>query len=137
MNLSQGDIVLMQHRDVTSLKPHFFLVLNKAPDSDEKVLLLITTSRDKEIRRAIRIYGMRPDSCVEVGAVDCAAFSHTCYIDCNHLFTADMATIDSNAQFIRTAGGKVTQMSQVTLGKILHEVGLSPRIERRWKDAIL
>lgn len=136
MKLSQGDILLMQHRRVPSSKAHFFLVLNKNPESDEKVLLLITTTSKKTILEKINEYGQREESCVEVDHGDCAAFNHKCYIDCNQVFPTDMVTINSNAQHIRSSNCKLEKLDRKKLKMIVREVKKSHSVDRRWKECI-
>ena len=81
-SLFQGAIVLCQHRDLSSPKPHFFIVLNKNPNDDNLVLLTVATSTDKTIQKDILTLGYRPESCVELDENDSLPLTHKCYVDC-------------------------------------------------------
>ena len=76
------------HRSLTSIEPHYFIVLNTDPLGDEAVLLATTFSQIESIKRR---RGREPASTVvEIAEADYADFTKDSVIDCSNFFTKSL-----------------------------------------------
>lgn len=136
-SLFQGAIVLCQHRDLSSPKPHFFIVLNKNPNDDNLVLLTVATSTDKTIQKDILTLGYRPESCVELDENDSLPLTHKCYVDCNSIFTKQkLDLLNDRLKMKRANKKKIAVLNKDKMEMIISEVLKSPAIEEKYKKII-
>jgi hypothetical protein len=75
--------------------PHYFVVLNVDPQSDEVVLLACATSQIASREAAARRNGMPPSTLVQVEPSDYPSFKVTSLFDCNTLHRYTMAALEN------------------------------------------
>lgn len=86
LTLRGGSVYHLQHRKLTSAKPHYFVVLNLDPHADTYLVLAVITSKTQNVHRRFRDL---PDSTlVEISPSDYsdAHFTKPSIVNCNTLF---------------------------------------------------
>ncbi len=83
LTLRQGSVYKMPHRALTSPLPHFLVVVNRSPVSDEVLLLTVVTSNIDLRREFAVVNGDAPETIVVFGPDDYAELDHVSCIDCN------------------------------------------------------
>lgn len=91
ISLRQGTVYYMAERNLTSVQPHYFIVVNADPLGDEVLLLTVASSQiDTVKRRCARESG---STVVEINEADYADFTKDSVIDCNRVFTKSLADL--------------------------------------------
>lgn len=91
LSLRQGTVYYMRDRSLTSLEPHYFIVLNTDPIGDQILLLAVASSQVEKVKRR---RGREPGSTVvEISEAEYAEFSKDSVIDCNQVFTKSLADL--------------------------------------------
>lgn len=88
LSLRQGTVYYMAERTLTSVEPHFFIVLNTDPLGDEALLLAIASSQIDSVKR--RRAREPVSTVVEVSSADYSGFTKNSVIDCNNVFTKSL-----------------------------------------------
>lgn len=83
MKVSQGNVFFIQHREVSSSKPHYLLVLNPNPESSEIIVLGVITSGIEKAKLRIAYSRESEKTLVTVSPEDYPALDHDSVIDCN------------------------------------------------------
>jgi len=85
LSLRPGTVYYMADRALTSIKPHYFVVVNSDPLRDEVLLLTVASSQIETVKRR---RAKEPESTVvEVSQSTFGDFSKDSIIDCNQVFT--------------------------------------------------
>ena len=88
LSLRCGTVYYMDDRALTSVQPHYFVVVNADPLGDELLLLTIASSKIDSVKR--RRATESSATIVEIAESDYAEFSKDSIIDCNQLFTKSL-----------------------------------------------
>ncbi len=96
LTLREGSIYFFAERSLTSAEPHYFIVVNCDPVSQQLLLLAVTTTKIKEVKQ-------RRSACletlVEFTRDSSNVFTKHSIADCNDL--KQIALADFNARFVR------------------------------------
>ena len=84
ITLRSGTVYYFEHRRLSSGEPHFFIVLNADPQSDQVLILAVGSSQIEKVQR--RRVGLPPESLVVVDQSAYPDFSKPTIIDCNQVF---------------------------------------------------
>jgi len=83
--LHEGAVFYIQDRGLTSQQPHYFVVLNHDPRSEETLLLAVSSS---QIENTHKLHAAKPpETLVEIAESDYADFTKDSIISCNQVFT--------------------------------------------------
>lgn len=88
LSLRQGTVYYMAERTLSSIEPHFFIVLNTNPLRDETLLLVMSSSQIDSVKR--RRVKEPPSTVVEINQVDYADFTKDSVVDCNNVFSKSL-----------------------------------------------
>ena len=83
IHVSQCDVFFVQHRDVSSPKAHYLLVLNPDPASSELIVFGVVTSGIEKARNRIKQNGQSEETLVYLSPSDYPPLDHDSVIDCN------------------------------------------------------
>jgi hypothetical protein len=83
LGLRSGSVFYFEARELSSIEPHFFVVLNRDPLGEELLLLTVFTSQIDKMRIRNR---ERPDTIVEFGPSDYSPLTRQTAIDGNVIF---------------------------------------------------
>lgn len=88
LTLRPGTVYYMADRGLTSVEPHYFVVVNADPLGDEVLLLTVASSQIDSVKRRRK---KEPESTiVEIPETDYADFTKDSIIDCNQVFTKSL-----------------------------------------------
>jgi hypothetical protein len=90
LGLRAGSVFYFHARELSSLEPHFFVVLNRAPLAEKLVLITVFTSQVTKVRLRNR---ERPDTVVEFGPADYPPLSCPAAVDGNALFRRNLVEL--------------------------------------------
>lgn len=96
LSLREGSVYYFAERTLTSAEPHYFIVVNADPLTQQVLLLSVVTSKVDEVKRR------RADclaTVVELSPKDFEVLSKLSIADCNSLKTIPLA--EFNERFIR------------------------------------
>lgn len=85
LSLRPGTVYYMADRSLTSIEPHYFVVVNANPLGDQVLLLTVASSRIDTVRR--RRATEPPSTVVEIPETAYVDFTKDSVIDCNQVFT--------------------------------------------------
>lgn len=131
MGLRAGSVFYFQARELSSIAPHFFVVLNREPLEKELILMTVFTSQVDKVRLRNR---ERPDTVVEFGPEDYAPLDRPTAIDGNVILRrslAEMADLVSRKEV-----GYHPHLPPNLLARIREAILASPVIEDEDKDLI-
>lgn len=96
LTLREGSVYYFADRSLTSSEPHYFIVVNFDPVSQQVLVLGVVTSQvaDAKLRRADC-----PETLVEITPATCDVLKKPSIVDCNSLKKIPLA--DFNARFVR------------------------------------
>lgn len=90
LGLRAGSVFYFQSRQLTSAKPHFFVVVNRDPLRSQLLLLTIVTSNIADVRTRNRT---RMETVVEILPREYAEFTKHSAIDCNVVLEKPLAEL--------------------------------------------
>lgn len=90
LGLRQGTVYYMAERGLSSVEPHYFVVLNKNPLGSKIVLLLVASSQVEKAKGRISRKKLPPESLVVIDQTAYDDFTKESCIDCNKLFTKSL-----------------------------------------------
>ncbi|MEZ5324041.1 MAG: hypothetical protein R3F19_03140 [Verrucomicrobiales bacterium] len=91
LSLRCGTVYYMAERSLTSVRPHYFIVVNADPLGDELLLLTIASSQIDTVKR--RRAKEPPETVVEIPEADYAEFTKDSIVDCNQVFTRSLSEL--------------------------------------------
>lgn len=131
VGLRPGSVFYFAARELSSIEPHFFVVLNRDPLAQKLVLLTVFTSQIEKVRLRNRA---RPETVVEFGPADYAALKLPTAVDGNVLF---QRSLDELADLVKRREVRYhPDLSADLLERLRRAVLASPVIEEEDKDLI-
>lgn len=109
-SIRPGSVYYFPHEALTSLEPHFFVVINTNPITEQIILLVCSSSKIENVKRRNR--DSLPETLVEVGQAQYSDFSRDSIFDCN------------NSVYPESIGGLIERLSNNTL-KLKSEMDIS------------
>jgi hypothetical protein len=129
--LHPGAVFYIQERGLTSQQPHYFVILNHCPKTDETLLLVVSSS---QIENTKKLHAAKPpETLVKIAEHEYADFTKDSIISCNQVFTKTKAQL---LQQINNGGQQKQRMPEPILEKLRNGVLASPTVER-WIKKIL
>ncbi len=90
LSLRQGTVYYMAERGLSSIEPHYFVVLNQNPLESKLLLLLVATSQVEKAKGRILRKNLPSESLVVIDDAEYDDFSKESCIDCNKLFNKSL-----------------------------------------------
>src|SRR5258708_30923466 len=91
LTLRCGTVYYFQHRDLTSAEPHYFIVVNNDPLTDQVLLLAVASSKIETVRQRRR--ALPAETLVEISPVEYGEFKLSSIMDCNPVFRKRLADV--------------------------------------------
>lgn len=130
--IKTGSVYYFEEDELSSDEPHYFVILNKNPLTEEFFILVCASSNVEKRRRIIRLLGLPQETLVFVSPSECSIFSRDTVIDCNRVFEkgseALIKKLDENKLKICTE-----VMPCDILQKLIAGVSASPQISPKIK----
>lgn len=128
--IKRGSIYYFKEEKFSSEDPHYFVVLNKNPQTAIVVLLVNATTKIEKRKRARR--NMPLTTLIEACSVDCSALTELSLFDCNSSYEKPIASLVEKLE-----NGELTicnaTISKKLLNRLHQGVADSPVVEKGTK----
>lgn len=128
----QGSVFYFVDEELSSQEPHFFIVLNHSPSSQQVFILAVSS------HQVLKTYYRRPneqiETLIEITPSDYEGFTKDSIIDCNRVFQKSIADIKEKHK-----SGKLKSkptFPEELLKKVINGVKKSKLIEKNIKDLL-
>jgi hypothetical protein len=81
-----GSVYYFQEEQVQSTEPHYFVVLNKNPRSEDFLILVCASSQVEKRKQIIQKLGFPPETLVFISPKEFPLFTKETVVDCNRAF---------------------------------------------------
>ena len=81
-----GSVYYFEEEQLSSPEPHYFVVLNKNPRTEEILILVCASSQVEKRRQMAQILGFSPETLVVISPSEYTLFTKETVIDCNRAF---------------------------------------------------
>jgi len=132
LTLRPGTVYYFEHRNLSSIEPHFFAVINADPQASKVLIMAVGSSQTVKIQE--RRKGMPPETLVVVDPVNYPDFSKLTIFDCNQVFELSMEELVQKFNTKKLRHHK--DLPQEVLVQIWRGVRLSPRVDEIHKSFI-
>lgn len=134
LTLRQGTVYYMAQRSVTSPEPHYCIVLNRDPCSDNLIILSIVTSKVEKRKARARLMGESLETVVEIAPVEYAELKLPSAVDCNDVKMCDVEQfkVDIRQRGVRSC----RDIPAKTLKKIVSGVLMSRQVDEVLKSLV-
>jgi hypothetical protein len=131
LGLRTGTVFYFEARELSSVEPHFFVVVNRDPLGNDLLLMNVFTSQIDKVRLRNR---ERPETVVEFGPSDYSPLTLPSAIDANVIFRRTPGELADLMQ--RKAVRYHPDLPPALLEKIRAAILASPIVEDEDKDLI-
>ncbi|MDA0767605.1 MAG: hypothetical protein O3A92_12375 [Verrucomicrobia bacterium] len=135
LSLRQGTVYYMAERQLTSIEPHYFVVVNREPLRDRVLLLLVVTSQVEKARQRVARKTLPAETLVEIRQTEYGAFSKDSCVDCNKVFTKSLEELCQ--QWTRKEIRGEIDLPPILLGQLVRGVQASPLVTGDEKSKVL
>ncbi|OGG36768.1 hypothetical protein A2110_00995 [Candidatus Jorgensenbacteria bacterium GWA1_54_12] len=84
--IQTGSVFYFEEEQLSSTEPHYFIVLNKDPRTEEFVILLCASSQIEKRQRIAQSLGFPPKTLVVITTKEYPLFTKETVVDCNKAF---------------------------------------------------
>lgn len=84
--IQTGSVYYFEEEELSSTEPHYFVVLNKDPQTDELLILVCASSQVEKRKQIAQKLGFSSETLVVISPSDYALFTKETVIDCNRAF---------------------------------------------------
>lgn len=133
--LRQGTVYKMSDYGLTSALPHFFIVLNLDPCSDEIIVLTVFTSKIENQRKRVSLIGANPETLVEISPEEYSVLKKNSVVNCNAVFVRQTEYFEKKVLNPRDAE-PCKDIPEAVLEKIIRGVLLSNTVDDEIKRKI-
>jgi len=133
--LKPGTAFLFDQETFKGRKPHFFVVLNHNPQTDELLLMVNATTKVDNRRFEMELTGVPEETLVVVKAGECSFLIKESAFDCN--FPTIRSVDDLVLKFQQKALKMVGEISEDLLSKLRFGVLQSPMVDDDTKKIII
>jgi len=130
--IEAGSVYYFHDSNLTSPDPHYFIVLNKNPQTDGVLLLVCASSRLDAVRRR---RALRPETVVEISPREYPDFTRDSIVDCNTVFERSIRELQLKFDSGRLQVKAV--MSPDTLEKLRDAVLESDMVDGEIQDMLI
>ncbi len=86
MGVKTGSVYYFEEESLSSDEPHYFIVLNKNPRTDEILILVCASSQVEKRRQIIKKLDFPEETLVAVSPSEYQLFTKETVVDCNRVF---------------------------------------------------
>lgn len=85
-SIKSGSVFYFADSELTSTDPHYFVVLNKDPRTEDLLILVCASSQVEKRKQAASLLGFPEETLVFISPSECSLFTKNTVIDCNRAF---------------------------------------------------
>src|ERR1700733_11756644 len=132
-SIRTGSVYYFEEESLSSQEPHFFVVLNKNPKTEEFLILVCASSQVKKRQDQHKKLGFPPETLVLISPAEYSLFTKLTVIDCNRAFEK---TAQSLIEKLKSGKLKVCteMMPENIVGKIIQGVLASTQVTEKVQD---
>lgn len=131
--INTGSVYYFEEEELSSDEPHYFVVLNQNPRTEEFLILVCASSQIEKRRQIMQRLGFLEETLVFVSPSEYPIFSKETVIDCNRVFEKTSQTLieklDQNKLKVCAEIMPDTILQKLTRG-ILASTQISEKIKR-------
>lgn len=133
--IKTGSVFYFEEEAISSTEPHYFVVLNKNPYTEEILVLVCASSQVDKRKQVIQRLGFPPETLVFVSPTEYPLFTKDTVIDCNRAYEK---TPQSLIEKLEQGKLKVCTeiMADVIVQQLLAGVMVSPQVAERVKQML-
>jgi len=134
--IQTGSVFYFEEETITSTEPHYFVVLNKNPRTEEVLVLVCASSQVDKRKQAIQRLGFPQETLVFVSPTEYVLFKKDTVIDCNRAYER---TPQSLIEKLEQGKLKVCTeiMAETIVQQLLQGVMASPQVAERVKQLLM
>lgn len=134
--IQPGSVFYFVETTFASREPHYFIVLNQTPDTDELIVLVCSSSKIERVKERVRRRHWPESTLVEITKAEYDDFSEdTSIINCNYVMTRPIEQIIEKRKKEELKCKKIMDMALVdTLRKGVWD---SPKVSKELKEKYL
>lgn len=133
LTLRQGTVYYLQHRELTSSEPHYFIVLNSSPVEQRVILMSVFTSQIEKQERALHRAGHPEETLVRINSSEYPELTKDSCVNCNKVFSKPLAEL---IQHWPNMTKKPTDLPTEIMQQILAGIELSSQVSEEEKALI-
>ena len=134
--IKTGSVYYFEEDELSSNEPHYFVVLNQKPHTEEFLVLVCASSQVEKRKQIIRRLGFPQETLVFISPSEYPIFSKDTVIDCNRVFEKTLQTLieklDQNKLKVCTE-----VIPDIVLQKLIEGIVASTQISERIKRILL
>jgi hypothetical protein len=115
--IQRGSVYYFEEEMLSSEEPHYFIVLNENPRTEDFLVLLVASSQVEKRTRIANRLGFPSETLVKITPSECSLFSKDTIIDCNSTFEK---TTESLIEKLET--GKLKVCTEVLPPEIVEQL---------------
>lgn len=133
--IKTGSVYYFSDEKLTSNEPHYFIVLNQSPSSDEFLILVCASSQIEKRKRIIKQLKLPEKTLVFIFPSECPIFSKKTVIDCNQVFEKTSQTL---IEKLKQKNLKVCTdvIPNKIIQKLIQGILASPQVSRKIKQML-
>lgn len=134
--IQPGSVLYFVETTFASRKPHYFVVLNQAPMTDELIVLVCSSSRIEQVKERVRRRHWPESTLVEIKKEEYDDFTEeTSIINCNYVLTRTIEQIIEKRKKGELEFKKIMDIALVE--KLRKGVWDSPKVSKELKEKYL
>ncbi len=134
--IQTGSVFYFEEDTISSSEPHYFVVLNRNPQTEEILILAIASSQVEKRKNIVGKLGFPLETLVEIAPEEYPLFTKSTVIDCNRAFEK---SIQSLTEKLENGKLKVCDeiMSAEIVKKIVEGMLISTQISKNIQDMLV
>lgn len=132
LTLRGGSVYYLQHRDLSSGEPHYFVVLNRDTTRDEILVLAVSSSNIAGTQQRSR--NLPLNTLVEISPAEYPDFTKNSIVDCNYSFQVTKLELLQKLQM--GLAREQLPMPEQILARLREGILASPLIENAIKSLL-
>lgn len=115
--IQTGSVFYFEEETISSEEPHYFVVLNRNPQTEEILILAIASSQVEKRKQIIERLGFSVETLVEISPQEYALFTKDTVIDCNRAFEKSIQSLAEKLE-----NGKLKVCKEIMPSEIVERI---------------
>jgi hypothetical protein len=133
--IQQGSVFYFQEEQLTSPEPHYFVVLNRSPKTEELIIMACASSQIAKRKNIVDKLGFAPETLVFISKEDYPLLTKETVIDCNKVFNKNLQSL-SDMLDQNKLGVCIEVLPKNIVDKLISGVMLSTQISEDIKNIL-
>ena len=134
--IQTGSVYFFEEDELSSREPHYFIVLNKNPRTEEFLMLACASSQTDKRKRIAKKLGFPDETIVIVSPAEYSLFTKETVIDCNRVFEKSIQTLIEKLE-LNKLRPCIQLMPQEIIQKLVKGVLASNQVSEKVRKMLL